>query len=294
MTNPDSQALRAPIAASDLSPTEDHRIVLFGAPGTGKTAQILTLPRPTFVYTFEASALATLRGAKDIFVLPFFPRKPSDANSLAARSIQKGGRREFDFLSGAESANPDYGQLYREFAQDVTSRLEQDWWAKEGIVTLALDGLSTMSRHALSRVGFLQEKIKSEDKRTDYMQAGNLTGEVFGYLSTQTPIFFASLHTGSTFDERTQRPMKRLELPGSARARLPTISTVCWRTLLARDDDKKPPQTRYCAQTFPDRDYDWIRPGPFPLPDVTDLTIDDWSRPEDFGIGRLIRAGRGK
>ena len=288
MTEP---ALRIPLPASELAAGEDHRIVLFGTPGTGKTAQILTLPRPIFVYTFEASALATLRGAQDVFVLPFFPRRPSDANSLAARSIQKGGKREFDFLSGAESANPDYGQLYREFAQDVTSRLEQDWFAKNGIVTLALDGLSTMSRHILARVGFLQEKVKSEDKRTDYMQAGNLAGEVFGYLSTQTPIFFASLHTGASFDERTQRPIKRLEMPGSARARLPTISTICWRTQLIKDAHT-PPRTRFCAQTFPDRDYDWIRPGPFDLPDNVDLTIEDWSRPEQFGIGKLIaRAG---
>lgn len=290
MTEPE---LRTPLAATELASEENHRIVLFGTPGTGKTAQILTLPRPTFVYTMEQSALATLRGAKDVFVLPFFPRKPSDANSLAARSIQKGGRREFDFLSGAESANPDYGQLYREFAQDVTSRLEQDWWRREGFVTLALDGLSTLSRHILSRVGFLQEKIKSEDKRTDYMQAGNIAGEVFGYLSTQTPIFCATLHTGTSFDERTQRPIKRLEMPGSARARLPTISTICWRTFLHKDD-RTPPRTRFCAQTFPDRDFDWIRPGPFDLPDGVDLTIEDWAHPELFGIGKLIAQGRGK
>jgi len=282
--------LREPIAADALPESSDHRIVLFGAPGTGKTAQILTLPRPTFVYAFEASALATLRGAKDVHVVPFFPRNPSDANSVLARSIQKGGRREFDFLSGAETPNPEYGHLYLEFARDLTLRLEQNWWQKEGFHTLALDGLSTLSRHILSRVGFLQEKVKADDRRTDYMQAGNVTGEVFSYLSTQTPIFVLGLHVGQTMDERTGRPLKRLELPGSARNRLPTISTVCWRTMLAKDDSKTPAQTRFCAQTFPDRDYEFIRPGPFNAPDVVDLTIEDWSHPELFGLGKMIAA----
>lgn len=287
--------LRTPVPATDLRASDDHRIVLFGTPGTGKTAQILTLPRPTFVYTFETSALATLQGAQDVHVLPFFPLKPSDSNSLAARSIQKGGRREFDFLSGEEKSNPDYGNLYREFYSDIVTRLEQDWWRKEGFQTIALDGLSTLSRLVLARVGFLQEKIKSEDKRTDYMQAGNTTSEVFGYLAAQTPIFFASLHVGQATNEQTQRIYKRLDLPGSARLRLPTIATISWRTLHGKDDTKKP-STRYCAQTFPDRDYDggMIRPGPLAVPDLIDLTIEDWEHPEKYGIGKLITLGRKK
>ena len=279
------------INAENLSAEEDHRIVLFGMPGTGKTAQILTLPRPVFVYAFESSALATLRGAKDIHILPFFPRRPSDSNSLLARSIQKGGRREFDILSGEETSNKDYGQLYLDFARDATMRMEKDWWRSEGYKTLVLDGLSTLSRHALSRVGVLQEKVKSEDKRTDYMQAGILTSEAFSYLSSQTPIFLAGLHYGTKVEERTGRTIKQLELPGSSRARLPAGSTICWRTCLGKDDTRKDPttQTRFCAQTFPDREFDWIRPGPFKIPDLVDLTIEDWTQPELFGIGKLIR-----
>src|SRR5512134_976495 len=79
--------LRPTTPATELSPQNDHRIVLFGRAGTGKTEQILNLPRPTFVVTFEGSALTTLFGAKDIMVLPFFPRRPCDGGSIAATSI---------------------------------------------------------------------------------------------------------------------------------------------------------------------------------------------------------------
>lgn len=286
--------LRTPTPATSLSPQSNHRIVLFGAPGTGKTAQILTLPRPIFVYTFEASALATLQGARDVHILEFFPRKPSDAGSLAAKSIMKGGRVAFDFLSGEDRANAESGLLYTDFYRDVAARLEADWWRNEGFVTLALDGLSTMASHLLNRVQSLQAQVKSDDRRTDYMQAGNTARSVFGYLSTQTPIFITTLHTTTSVNETTGAKNRQLNLPGSARAGLPTISTICWRTMLAKEDmGKGGSRTRFCAQTFPDREYDWIRPGPFQLPDTVDLTIDDWGAPERFGIGGLIGKGAG-
>ena len=49
-----------------LNATEDDvgkpKFLLVGSTGSGKTAQILTLPGKTFAYIFDPSALATLKG----------------------------------------------------------------------------------------------------------------------------------------------------------------------------------------------------------------------------------------
>ena len=61
-----------PDNAKEVEGEQHHKILMLGTAGTGKTTQILTLPRPTFIYIFDPNALESLKG-HDIDYKLFLP-----------------------------------------------------------------------------------------------------------------------------------------------------------------------------------------------------------------------------
>ena len=255
---------------------------LLGRPSSGKTTLALTLPRPLLVLAAEKKSYTTLRnmaqGAVDIDVEEFIPLAvplnsgvgTGDVNDPEAKGAAQACYQRFiDYLRKsvreADSA----------LAQSATVMLDSgSSWASV-FLDLSVDALG----HRASGAQIGKQEVN------DYSKAARTFVAVVRQLQVLGKHVVIPIHSSEIRDKDGNVKEIGLALPGGARSILPSILDHLFflSRESVRDGLKFTMQTRSSGlvqQAF----TSWPE-----MPLALDVTVADFKRPGEFGLGKLLK-----
>lgn len=264
-----------PNAKTD-APRGSYRILLAGSTGSGKTTQMWSLPGRKFAYLFDPNALRSLEGC-DIDYELFLP----DTTELD--STLKG------FNKGAKDDRPPSSReptCYMRWGTDLNERFENGFF--DTYDWICIDGLTFLSKSIMDRLLYINNRFGAVEALSDYRQAGSKLTDLFRTLTSIGKNIYCTAHITSFQDEKTKKIEEQLFIPGSAKITIPLMFTDLFLAVGPSGEGKK--DNRYRVQTRPDtRGFKYVRTSIRNLEFYEDVTIEDFNRPEDFGIGALLR-----
>lgn len=250
------------------------KFLLVGSTGGGKTSQIVTLPGRTFAYLFDPSALSSLRGF-DVEYETFFPEKVNiSAQSLAKAKGDRpiaGGRKE------------DASEVYREWEEDFEKKLASNYF--DAFDNIAFDSFTTFSDIVMDRILSINGRPGHFPQQDDWAaQMGSITNVVRTLVGMNKVLLFTA-HDEFKQDEASKRMQNTLMLTGRLKVKLPLLFSEIYHM----DSNCTAEKINYTAQTRADRMNPTIRCTMRDVPMFVDMTINDWRKPQDYGLGKLLR-----
>lgn len=262
-------------ADADVSPF--HRIMLVGPTGSGKSAQIWTLPGRRFIYVFDPNTMATISGCDADYEL-FLPEFGDMDATL--KGFNKDPRTNRTYV-GDKPKKPKEPTLYMRWVEHINEFVESgrvkefDW--------LVFDSMTFIAKSIMDRQLHINNRYGDLEELGDYRVVGSKIADVFGTISSLPLNILSTGHIQVYEDEKTKKNVTQIMLPGKSRAMLPLSHTDTWE---ARAGEK--PGT-WEVKTLPEaRGLQEIRSAMRGLKPVEDVTIRDWKNPTQYGIGGLI------
>lgn len=257
--------------AKDITGIMQHKFLLLGNTGTGKTSQMLTLPGRKFVYIFDPNALMTLRG-HDITYEAFMPT----GVSLDVKSLKAGVKG--DSIMGNVSSNV-YTAWERDFADKKKSGFFDDF------DMIALDSCTTLLDLIMDRVLTINGRAGTFPQQDDWGPQMVAFTNIMRELSGIGKMIYLTGHLKTDKDELTQRIFRAPMFTGQLREKIPLLFSDIFETEVLVDKEGK---ATYHIKTVPDRYGTPIRTAIKGLEPLENVTI-DWSQPpEGQGIGGIL------
>lgn len=259
-------------SASDAELSPFHRILLVGPTGSGKTAQIWTLPGKKFAYLFDPNSLQTLKGCPDLDYVELLPEFTELDATL------KG------FNKGAKSDKPKRSKeptLYLRFVEHINQMVEENSFAPYN--WLIFDSGTFIAKSIMDRQLFINGRYGDIEDLGDYRVVGSKMADVFNSISGLPINVLTTGHLQTYEDEKTKKIVTQLYLPGKARNILPLTHTSVWEAQAGEAAGT------WEIKTAPERkglqDIRSSIPG---LKPVEDMTIRNFRTAGQYGIGRLL------
>lgn len=262
--------------AKDFSSPVYQKILILGGAGSGKTTQIRTLPGRKFAYLFDPAALASLSGA-DIEYEEFLP----DALEMDAsiKGFNKGSKSD----RAPSEREP---TIYMDWVKDINDKSESGFF--KDFQWLCFDSLSLLANAVMDRQMYLNNRYGGIEDLADYRIVGKKIADVFRSICSLPINIYCTGHISSFQDEKTKKIEYQIQLPGSARNALPLLFSNIWMALPTIDD-----KGVYGLRTRPEpRGFQSIRCTLRGIEPIIDVTIKDFDRAENYGIGKLLSDAR--
>lgn len=262
--------------AQDAELSKVKRILTLGTTGSGKSAQMWTLPGRKFLYLFDPNTMSTIQGL-DIEYEAFLP----DMSELdyTLKKFNKEGVS--DKLPNRERREP---TVYNRWADDLNERGESGFF--ENIDWLCIDSLTFLSKHLMNRQLYINGRYGDIEDLGDYRIVGSKLTSVFDSITSLPMNIYMTGHIDQFQDEKTKKISMQIRAPGSSRAMLPLIFTDIW--MLERDYNSKG-EIAYLARTRPDpHGFKEVRCSIRGLEEYIDITIPDFPSNKG-GIGEILR-----
>lgn len=261
--------------AKDAETKSFQRILLVGDTGSGKTTQIATLPGKKFVYIFDPNALESLRGFDVDYEEFLVDELELDAT---IKGFNKNARPDDRSPSNVEP------QQYMRFINDFNDK------SKEGFFNdydwIIFDSLTFLQKILMDRQMWINKRYGGVEELADYRVVGSKESDVFRSITSMKINIFCTGHLRTWQDEITKKVSTELNLMGSAKTIMPLMYTNIWLAQCMTEGDKQ----KYIIRTVPDRrGLQNIRSSLRGLKPEEDVTIADFSKPEQFGIGKLLK-----
>jgi GTPase SAR1 family protein len=266
--------------ASKMERDPRKRILMVGPNGSGKTAQIWTLPGRKFAYIFDPNSLPTLEGCNVDYV-SFLP----DVGDLdmTLKGFNKGSKTD----KPKRRLEPTVYQRWIDDWDDRWYDREKEFSAKYD--WLIFDTLTFLSKSIMDRQLYLNGRYGDIEEQADYRIVGSKLADVFTSISGMSLNVYATGHISTYEDDKTKRITTQIWLPGRARTILPMTFTDVWLAKTIEEDG----ELRHVIRTKPEpRGLQGIRctiPG---LAIEEDVTIENFQNAESYGIGALLSGDR--
>jgi hypothetical protein len=247
------------------------KFLLVGPTGSGKTSQACTLPGKTFAYLFDPSALATLRG-QDVEYEEFVPERLN----LGAVSLSKG--------KSDPKTKTDAPDIYTMWEKDFTIKQEEGYW--DEIDNIVFDSFTTFSDIVMDRILFLNGRTGQFPQQDDWGGQMQTITNVVRTLTGMNKILLFTGHDEFRQDEASKRMQNTILLTGRLRVKVPLLFSDIWHMECVSTAGEH----KYQAQTRPDKMNPAVRCTFRGLEMFHDMTIKDWSKPGEYGIGKLLRS----
>ncbi len=263
---------------TDLTPTK--RILMVGPTGSGKSAQIWTLPGRKFAYIFDPNSLSTLKGC-DLDYEEFYPDmleldaslKGFNKNSVSDRMPGKASKRE--------------PLVYMKWIDNINKKVEEKFF--DAYQWLIFDSMTFLSKATMDRQMFINNRYGDVEDIADYRVVGSKLTDVFNSIAGMPLNIYATGHLSTFQDEKTKKISTQLNLPGKARNYLPLLFTDVWLAGTEEGEKGKDGQPKYTIRTRPDpRGLQEIRCSIPGLDVVEDVTIRSFGDLTEGGIGGLL------
>ena len=260
--------------AKDAKTNDKQNILMLGLTGSGKTTQIWTLPGKKFAYLFDPNALASLQGC-DLDYEQYLP----EATEMDAtiKGFNKGSRSD----TPASRREP---TAYIRWVEDINNKVEEgtfddyDW--------LCIDSLTFLQKTAFDRNAFINNRYGKIEELGDYRVVGSKISDIIRNICSLPINVYITGHLRDFQDEVTKKITTEANLAGSAKNMVPLVMSNIW--LAESYGDEK--NAKYRIQTRPgSRGFQAIRSSVKGLEFYEDVTINDFTHAEDYGIGKLLR-----
>ena len=253
-------------------PHGNEKILAVGPGGAGKTAGFLTLPGRKFIYLFDPSATATLRG-HDVDYELFTP----DILNLNAVTLKAG--------VADTKTRPQEPTTYVDWETDFEAKLREGFFDDYDVI--GLDSMTTFSDIVMDRIMYLNGRFGKWPEQADWTATMNTIKNALRTLtSISGKTIYVTAHIEFKQEENSGRMMNVLSLIGRLRNSLPLLFSEIWQFFGDTDDKGK---QRYYIRTASDRHSPYIRSTLRGLLPVEDVTIENWEHPERYGLGALIK-----
>lgn len=254
----------------DAQPT--NSFLLVGPAGSGKTFQFRTLPGKKFAWVFDPNARAALAGL-DIEYIDLVPDIGGKSAGASAVDILK---------TGAETSVA----VWKRFRADFRERLVSGYF--DTVDSVLLDGLTGLVKVCEEFV--LAEHLKRPAGILEGREYQFLTREVSDALRDIASLgknFLACAHRNTIYDQAGLKTTGvEIGVPGKLRQVVP----IYFANIMFSVAESTSTTTKYSA---------WIRQnaiiGDARMADCfsgldakIDMTVTDRSRPETFGLGKLL------
>lgn len=258
-----------------------ERILVAGRGGSGKTAQIWTLPGRKFAYLFDPAARKTLSGL-DIDVEEFLP-EAGDMNA-ALKGFNKDSKT--DIIHGPKGPNKE-PRVYVNWVEDFNKRLQENFFANYD--WFILDSYTLFQNAVMDRNLYLNNRFGQIEDLSDYRVVGSKLADISRNIFSLPINIYATSHLNTFQDEKTKRLETQINLSGKGRTMIPLLCNNIWE-LRSSSDDKaaRVMLTKPEPRGFPD-----IRTSIKNLKAVEDIEIKDWNHPENYGIGAILKKSGG-
>jgi hypothetical protein len=249
-----------------------------GPTGSGKSAQIWTLPGRKFVYVFDPNTLATISGC-DCDYVEFLPEFTEMDATL--KGFNKGSK------SDKPSGKAKEPTLYMRWVDHINTFVDMRKMHSENYEWLVFDSMTFISKALMDRQLYINNRYGDIEELGDYRVVGSKLADVFGTISSLPINIYSTGHIQTYEDDKTKKVVTQIMLPGKGRTMLPLSHTDTWET---RAGDRA---GTYEVKTAPEaRGLQEIRSAMKGLKPVEDVTIKNFRLATDYGIGALIKKSK--
>lgn len=214
-----------PKNAKDADFAAYERILVVGPTGSGKSAQIWTLPGRKFAYIFDPNSMQTLRGC-DIDYELFLPEVLEMDATL--KGFNKGAKS--DRLTSKREPT-----VYLDWVENVNEKVEKGFFDQYD--WLIFDSLTFLSKATMDRQLYINGRYGDIEDLADYRVVGSKLADVFQSIVSLPINIYATGHLQTFQDEKTKKITTNIWLPGKARNILPLIFTNVWLAKTEEDED---------------------------------------------------------
>ena len=252
----------------------DPSFALVGPAGSGKTTAFLSFPRPALAMLFDPNGSRSLQG-QDIDIIEF---PPADA-PLDLRT----GR-------GGQAPAGEPPKAYTNFMQWFNDFKDTADFAK--YKSIMLDSATSLEWAIKDELEYLSlrtqtiSKFKDEDATKLSTSVRDTSRGVFRSLTSTGKFVLATFHRKVQMTDKGQTvAFYELAVIGEGRRTVPNSFTDLYYT--SHDGDSQ--GIKYIAQTRAGGKIHDAKCSFKGTPYEIDLTISDFSKPEHFGLGALIK-----
>lgn len=256
--------------ALDAAALTQHRILVLGDTGAGKTTQILTLPGKKYVYVFDQNALLSLRG-HDIDYDEFMP----DIVSAAAASLKSGVPG--DKRSSTKS------DVFQRFESQWDERIQSGFFDQYDWI--CFDSSTTLLDLIMDRVLSINGRFGQWPQQDDYGPQMIAFQNICRTANGLGKGIYMTGHLETKQDKLTQKITNRPMMTGRLVAKIPLLFSNVWYCDSELDEKGK---VNYRVQTVASSQNRNIRTSIKGLEPFEDVTIDFTKDPVGQGIGGLL------
>ena len=253
---------------------ENDNILALGPPGVGKTSLFSTIPGKKFLYILDPNTLQTIKG-QDIDYEIFLPEQLD----LSAVTLRK------DVRDPEGGAPP---KTYLKFEEHFEEALRDDFF--DDYDTIGIDGMTSLQDITMDRITFLNGRFGKHPEYADNTATMATVRKVVRTAASMGKRVFISAHTDMRTDDATGRLFNQMVLIGKLRNQIPMVFSEIW---LCSGEEDKNGNIRYYVRTKPDKYNPYLRSAMQGIDTVEDVTIEDWSDPTKYGVGKLVEKSTG-
>lgn len=256
--------------ARDAAETANHRILVLGDTGSGKTSQILTLSGKKFCYLFDANAILSLRG-HDIDYEEYLP----DQQNVAAQSLSK--------KAPSDKVTVNSSDVYQRWEKDFNEKLESNFF--DDFDWICMDSCTTFLDIIMDRVltiNGMYGQWPTQDMYGPQMIA--FTNVCRSLVGLGKSIYMTG-HLETKQDELTKRIFRKPMMTGRLTTKIPLLFSDVF---IAEAENDGQGRVNYKIQTVPDRMTTCVRTAIKGLEPFEDVTIDFSDSPLGQGLGGIL------
>ena len=249
--------------------TSNHRILILGDTGSGKTTQVLTLPGKKFAYLFDSNAVLSLRGF-DVEYEEFLP----DRLNLAAGSLSK-GKGDTGTVKGSD--------LYQLWEKDFNEKLSTGFF--DPYDWIIMDSCTTFLDLIMDRILTINGRFGQWPQQDDYGPQMIAFQNVCRSLTGLGKGIYMTGHLDVKQDDLTKRIFRKPMMTGRLTTKIPLLFSDVFVAEAENDGRGK---VMYKIQTRPDRMTTCIRTAIKGLEPFEDVTVNFEGNPLGQGIGGIL------
>jgi hypothetical protein len=271
------------VNAAELPKFQNDNFILLGPPGGGKSTLVGTMPGRTLVLAFDVSA----RGAYQKFrsggidLIEILPEQ-QDLTPYTTKDMIK--VKEGKMVPPNPGQKKETGRVFPDICAFI-NKLVNDGEIPGVYQNIVTDTVTSLQGHAIDAVMAKDGRAAHNPNMNDYTAAARLVESWFDQITRLSMNAFFLVHDEPDKDEITKRIMYRPLLTGKSGQRCITkVNHLMRCTALSNKDG-----VAYTLQTAPDVYSEAIRTSFVGLPPKMDVTIKDFSKPQEYGLGAIIK-----